>query len=54
MTTYACLGHWYGQLLFGAPCVGALGMIVRDSWRKRKGPPRPPNAKPTRNRAPSA
>jgi hypothetical protein len=36
MISFACLGHWYAQLLFGAPSAGVMLVMGRDSIRKRR------------------
>jgi hypothetical protein len=35
MVSFACLGHWYVQLLFAVPSLGTIGFMGRDSVRKR-------------------
>jgi hypothetical protein len=32
---FGCLGHWYVQILFGAPSAGIMLVMGRDSLRKR-------------------
>jgi hypothetical protein len=44
MIAYACLGHWYVQILFGAPSAGIMLVMGRDSLRKKR---RKRNAQPT-------
>ena len=36
MIAYACLGHWYVQILFGAPSAGIMLVMGRDSLRRKK------------------
>jgi hypothetical protein len=36
MTTFACIGHWYVQILFGAPSAGIMLVMGRDSLRRKK------------------
>jgi hypothetical protein len=36
MIAYACLGHWYVQILFGAPSAGIMLVMGRDSLRKKR------------------
>jgi hypothetical protein len=36
MITFACLGHWYVQILFGAPSAGVMLFMGRDSLRKKR------------------
>jgi hypothetical protein len=36
MITFACLGHWYVQILFGAPSAGIMLVMGRDSLKKKR------------------
>jgi hypothetical protein len=36
MVTFACLGHWYVQILFGAPSAGIMLVMGRDSLRRKR------------------
>jgi hypothetical protein len=36
MISFACLGHWYVQILFGAPSAGIMLVMGRDSLRRKK------------------
>jgi hypothetical protein len=36
MISFACLGHWYVQILFGAPSAGVMLVMGRDSMRRKK------------------
>jgi hypothetical protein len=36
MISFACLGHWYVQILFGAPSAGIMLVMGRDSMRRKK------------------
>jgi len=34
--SFACIGHWYVQILFGAPSAGIMLVMGRDSLRRKK------------------
>ena len=36
MISFACIGHWYVQILFGAPSAGIMLVMGRDSLRRKK------------------
>jgi hypothetical protein len=51
MISFACLGHWYVQILFGAPSAGIMLVMGRDSLRRKKRRrARPPRRRRRRRR----
>jgi hypothetical protein len=50
MVSFACLGHWYVQLLFAVPSLGIIGYMGRDSLRKRRAARRGGNVASARSR----
>jgi hypothetical protein len=36
MTAFACIGHWYTDLLYFAPVAVMIGFVGRDKLRTRR------------------